>query len=138
MDAVTPRSPRRPSPGRSPGKVTGWLLAEAEREALLDRFPPAYPEVVAHHVTLKMGARPREPLPPPCSGTVVGEADDGAGVQCLVVAIDGSTERPDGGTYHVTWSLARGRRPVESNGVIAWLGWREVEPTPLTLTPARF
>lgn len=136
MDAATPPAERRPRPP----SVTGWLLDEAERTVLLQRFPPAYPDIVAHHVTLKLGAKRREPTPQPCQAVIVGEADDGAGVQCLVVEIDGSTERPDGGTYHITWSLdrSRGRRPVESNGVIAWLGWRPVERTTVTLTPGRF
>jgi hypothetical protein len=118
----------------------GWLLDETERAALLERFPPVYPDVVAHHVTLKMGARPREPLPAPCHGQIVGEADDGAGVQCLVVEVEGSCLRPDGGTFHITWSLdrARKRRPVESNGVIAWLGWTACDPVKISLTPGRF
>jgi hypothetical protein len=49
---------------------------------------------------------------------VVGVADDGAGVQALVVEIGGTTRRPDGSAYHITWSLARGRRAAESNDVI--------------------
>jgi hypothetical protein len=43
----------------------------------------------------------------------VGEADDGAGVQALVVRIGGTTERPDGAIYHITWSLAEGREARE-------------------------
>lgn len=136
MDAST-----RPS-RRATGSTTtiGWLLDEGERTALLKRFPPAYPDVVAHHVTLKMGARAREPLPAPAQGAIVGEADDGDGVQCLVVEVEGSTLRPDGGTFHITWSLCpvRRRRAVESNGVIAWLGWKPVEPVKISLTPGRF
>ena len=43
------------------------------------------------------------------------------GSGALVVRINGAVERPDRGAYHITWSLdrARGRRPVESNDVIA-------------------
>jgi hypothetical protein len=59
-------------------------------------------------------------------------------VQCLVVEVEGSCERPDGGVFHATWSLGRGRRALESNHMIAWLGWREVEPAPLRLIPGRF
>jgi hypothetical protein len=133
MDASTRRF-RRPAPPTT----IGWRLDDLERTALLKRFPPLYPDVVADHVTLKMGARPRDIAPEPCSGLIVGEADDGAGLQCLVVQVEGVTVRPDGGIYHVTWSLHRGRRPIESNGVIAWLGWRAVEPALITLIPARF
>ncbi len=86
-------------------------------------FPPAYPRVVAHHVTLKAGVRPDHPLPGDTECFVVGLADDGAGVQALVVEIGGTTQRPDGSTYHVTWSLADGREAVESNDVIRKRGW---------------
>ncbi|THD61845.1 hypothetical protein [Phenylobacterium sp.] len=114
---------------------TGWLLDPAEREALLARFPPRYPVVVAHHVTLKFGDRAAEE-PQATAGAIVGEADDGAGVQALVVAVDGAVARPDGGTFHVTWSLAEGREARESNDVIAARGWRPVTPpVPLRLPP---
>ena len=55
--------------------------------------------------------------------------------------IDGTCDRPDGSIYHITWSIdrARGRKPVESNDVIARLGWRPVEPpVPVRLQPDRF
>jgi hypothetical protein len=104
-------------------RFAGWLLAEDDRAALLRAVPPAYPNVVAHHVTLRPD--PPEGLPPPAEteGVAVGVADDGAGVQALVVEIGGTTDRPGGGTYHVTWSLADGRRAVESNDVIREQGW---------------
>jgi hypothetical protein len=57
----------------------------------------------------------------------------------MVVQVEGSSERPDGGTYHITWSLAPGRKAVESNDVIARFRWHPVEPpVPVTLQPARF
>lgn len=118
----------------------GWAIHPEDREALLEHFPPAYPRVMADHVIYKTAARPREPLPGPCHARVVGEVDDDAGVQCLVVEINGSVERWDGAVFHATWSLderAR-RRPIESIGVIAWLGWAPVEPVWMRLTPTRF
>ncbi len=48
----------------------------------------------------------------------MGVADDGAGVQALVVEIGATTRRPDGSTYRVTWSLAAGSEAAESNDVI--------------------
>lgn len=122
-----------------PDLVTGWKLDPAEREALLRRFPPRWLEVVADHVTLaSRKAGPRD-LPTTREGLIVGRADDGAGVEALVVEIAGTTDRPDGSTYHITWSLGSGRRAVESNDVLAARGWEALpEPVPLTLTPARF
>jgi hypothetical protein len=103
--------------------VAGWLLHPEERDRLMAVFPPAYPEVIAHHVTLKAGVSPDFPLPSETEGFVVGMADDGAGVQALIVEIGGTTRRPDGLTWHITWSLADGRRAVESNDVIRERGW---------------
>jgi hypothetical protein len=122
---------------RRPGFI-GWALDRDEREALLRRFPPRYPEVVADHVTLKFGDAAAR-LPTETSGEIVGEADDGRGVQALVVRIGGTTDRPDGSTYHVTWSLMPGRAAKESNDVIAARGWRPVAPpVPLKLAPTAY
>jgi hypothetical protein len=121
--------------------VTGWKLDGSDRLLLLDRFRPLFPDVVADHVTLRTGTNGSTPLPRETSGEVVGEIDDGTGLQALVVRIGGTTDRSDGSTYHITWSLdrARGRRPVESNAVIARLGWRSLaQPVPIRLQPARF
>ena len=101
----------------------GWALDRKERQELLARFPPRYPKAIADHVTLAF--RPKHPkLPTEPRGEIVGEADDGRGVQALVVRIGGTADRPDGSTYHITWSLADGRRAVESNDVIRANGWR--------------
>jgi hypothetical protein len=117
---------------------TGWLLDPADRARLLERFPARYPEVVAHHVTLKFGDRQAR-QPTETAGEIVGQADDGKGVQALVVAIGGSTDRPDGSTYHITWSLGPGRQAKESNDVIRDRSWRRLpEPIPVRLQPRTF
>ena len=118
--------------------VVGWLVEEAERPALLQRFAATYPKTIAHHVTLQAGVSEDEPLPPLVRCEIVGEADDGKGVQALVVEIDGTTDRPDGSTFHITWSLADGRKARESNDVIRSHGWTPVARTPVTLKPGRF
>jgi hypothetical protein len=57
----------------------------------------------------------------------------------MVVTIDGSTDRPDGSTYHITWSLSPGRLARESNDVLRDKGWQKFdEPIPVKLTPERF
>ena len=110
-----------------------------ERAQLLVRIPPKFANVIAEHVTLQLSGTCD--LPAARSGEVVGEIDDGAGVQALIVRIAGTTNRPGGSTYHITWSLdrSRGRKPVESNEVIRKFGWRPLpEPIPIQLRPARF
>ncbi|WP_309093027.1 hypothetical protein [Phenylobacterium sp.] len=120
------------------GTFIGWALDPGEREALLARFPPRYANAVADHVTLAF--KPTRPkLPTETAGEIVGESDDGRGVQAMVVRIGGTTDRPDGSTYHITWSLADGRRAKESNDVIRAHGWRPLpEPVQVQLEPRLF
>jgi hypothetical protein len=120
-----------------PGSVIGWKVDRDERDKLLERFPPHYEEAVADHVTLETNAEAK-PLPPDAEARIVGRADDGKGVEAMVVALDGSTDRPDGSTFHITWSLAPGRRARESNDVIRDRGWIEMKPIGVTVRPARF
>jgi hypothetical protein len=122
-----------------PRTVTGWKLQRDEREELLRRFPPKYENVIADHVTLRTGATPATPLPRKPEARIVGRADDGKSLECLVVELDGTTDRPDGSTYHITWSLGPGRKARESNDVLRDRGWKHIrEPLPVTLEPARF
>ena len=113
----------------------GWLLDPGDRARLLQRFPPVYADVVAHHVSF---APTHAFMPDALGAAVVGRADDGSGVEALVVSIGGTTHRPDGGRYHITWSLDRagGRRAADSNRVIAERGWTALEaPVPIRLAP---
>lgn len=119
----------------------GWKLDEAERSSLLDRFPPLWPDVIADHITLASGVPQDAPLPEPQQAEIVGSISDGEGLQALIVVVGGMSGRPDGGTFHITWSLdrSRGRQAVQSNDVIADLGWRRLpEPVPIRTIPARF
>lgn len=109
--------------------IIGWKLAAQDRASLLDRFPPRYARTIADHVTLAAHVPAATPLPSDTRAEVIGRADDDAGVEALVVAIDGSSDRPDGGTYHITWSLGAGRQARESNEVIARKGFEHVAPS---------
>jgi hypothetical protein len=116
--------------------VIGWKLDRGQRESLLRDLPPRYGEVVADHVTLKVGA---SNPPPEVRAEIVGRTDDDEGVEAMVVTIDGATDRPDGSTYHITWSLSPGRMARESNDVLKERGWKELDhPIPITVTPAKF
>jgi len=127
---------RQVRPGRS---VIGWSLERTQRTELLRQFDPAYAQVVADHVTLAARVASATPLPPSVQAEAVGRIDDGAGVEALVVAIGGDTGRPDGSTYHITWSLAHGRKAKESNDVLAARPWEPLaQPIPLRLIPARW
>ena len=105
----------------------GRLQHPDDRERLLAAFPPAYARVVARQVALEGEEAPDFPLPGEAEGFVVGVADDGAGVQALVVEIGGTARRPDGSAFHIAWSLGPGRKAAESNDVIRGRGWTATE-----------
>lgn len=121
--------------------MLGWKLDRTERETLLVRFPPSWPVVIADHITLDAHPRCGDPLPKQTTAKIIGSVDDGDGLQAMVVAIDESTERPDGNIFHITWSLdrERGRKPVDSLATIREHGWSMLdEPVSIHIHPARF
>ena len=126
-------------PGRGPAGgargYAGWILNDDDRRHLLNRFPPRFPDVIADHVTLCAEDDPRAAGLSEQRAQVVGHAYDPAGVEALVVEIAGATRRPDGGVYHLTWSLdvKAGRKAGHSNLVIARHGWMPIRP-PLEVT----
>jgi hypothetical protein len=116
-------------PGDRDAIYVGWVLRADDRAALLARFPPAFPDVVADHVTLCRDDAPNASGLAERRGRVVGRVVDPAGVEVLVVEIDGTTDRPGGGTYHLTWSIdvRAGRKAFHSNAAIAELGWDAID-----------
>lgn len=119
--------------------VIGWKVDTKQRESLLKRFPPTYARTIADHVTLRAKVASDSTLPHPVQARIVGRVDDGAGVEAMVVELDGTTERPDGGTYHITWSLAANRTAKESNDAIRDEGWQRFDaPVDVKLQPASF
>ncbi|MFY7835105.1 MAG: hypothetical protein ACOVQ0_02320 [Novosphingobium sp.] len=114
--------------------TTGWKITRECRDALIVAFPPKYARTIADHVTLSISGTT---LPDTIADAkIVGYADDGAGVEAMVVALEGSTARPDGKVWHVTWSLADDRSARESNDVIAQRGWTAIAQCGLHLEPA--
>jgi hypothetical protein len=127
-----------PKPQRG---YVGWELPASDREILLQIIAPLYPDVIAHHVTLKTGVTADYALPTQTFGEVVGVSCDDERVQCLIVKIDGELYRPDFGTFHITWSIDRekGAKPFHSNACIAKHGFKLINPTiPITLVPKFF
>lgn len=121
--------------------LVGYELTEPSRHEILKRFPPKYPEVLAHHITVRFPAKPGElPPPMPHSVKVVGYADSGDGLEALVIELDGTTKRPGmapeaGGMWHTTLSVDRKRaKPVQSNQLIQ-KGYQHVPPFHITVEP---
>ena len=122
--------------GKDPRGFTGYVLADESRNELKAVFPPQEPEFIGHHVTEEFGVRQsKAELPESVEARVVGYAKTN-GIEALVVEINGTTQRCDGNTYHVTWSLDRtkGYRPVHSNDLLK-NGWKDVNPINIHVTP---
>lgn len=75
--------------------VTGWKLDRAEREQLLERFPPEWPDVIADHITLDANADGAHPILRATHAEMVGGLNDSEDLQTMVVAIQGRTLRND-------------------------------------------
>lgn len=116
----------------------GWRLPEHERARLLQLFPAQFERVIAHHITFKFGVSSDHELPTQTRATVIAQVVDPEGVQALVVSVGGKTDRPDGGTLHITWSLAQGRKPVQSNQVILTQEWQPLPSIQFEIQPEFF
>ena len=117
-----------------------WLLSDHSRDVLLDTFPPEFPDVIAHHVTVK---NPSTIAPDPASITVVGQIVDPTGVQVLIVEVKVNDEvvTRDDTVFHLTWSIDRskGKKPFSSVDTIKRLyddGFTPHDPIAIETTPA--
>lgn len=117
------------------GGYQAFEISGASRSHLAGVFPPKFAEFIGHHITYNRGAKSDQPLPEATTFRVVGYAHDPAGIEALVVEVDGTTVRPDGKTFHITWSLDReaGFKPVNSNDLIARVGYEKL-PSPINIT----
>jgi hypothetical protein len=95
----------------------GYELEAGSRQKLIDLFPPKYPNFIGHHITEQFGMKDGEIPKQPQKVFVVGYIDNGEDVEGLLIEIDGTTVRPSGGQYHITWSIDRskGAKPVHTN-----------------------
>jgi hypothetical protein len=128
-----------------------YELTDEARQSVLRAFPPRYARAVAEHITVAFGVAAGAKLPPEARIEIVGHADDGNGIEALVVSVDGGTLRPaDGKTYHVTLSYDPARKPgaaidpqgtateyraIHSNALIEAFGYKAVPPMKIEAHP---
>jgi hypothetical protein len=104
-----------------------YNLTKASRDAVLKRFPPRFSEVKCDHITVEFGVADDKKLPPaPKSVRIIAHVIDETGIECLVVKIDGTVQRDDGNTFHVTLSRNTDRQSVESNNIIKTCQWKRL------------
>ena len=98
--------------------IIGWMIEPRDLQRMKILLPPKYVPVSSPHCTLCLGGRNSSALPGQEIGKIYGKVDDDKGVEALLISIGERKVRPDGGIFHITWSLAEGRKPRESNDVI--------------------
>jgi len=104
---------------------TAYVIDEESRKRLVEQFPMKYETHVGHHITIMTPATDESILPNDDNTiiNVVGIRDSGDGLEVLVVSVNGTINRPDGGMYHITWSLDIDKySPKDSNELLASYG----------------
>lgn len=101
-----------------PDDFTGYLV---DRDVLLRELAdrevrPAHPVLHADHVTYAAPDGSRAPEAQAIAVVAVVATDE---LDCAVVTVDGTSDRPDGSTFHITLSTAPGVHGRRSNDVLA-------------------
>ncbi len=115
---------------------TAYVLTDAAREKLAKKFPPKYENFIGHHITEQFGVPKDTNTPDPARIKVIGRVDSGDGLEALVVSVDGSQDRPNGGAYHITWSLDPSKyAPKDSNKLVTNSRFSLSMPIEIETTP---
>lgn len=120
----------------SRGVYLAFKLTENAKREILSMVTPKYKKIECDHITIEFD-NPTEELQSKFANStleVVGY-QFGEGVDCLIVEVDGSIKRPDGGVFHVTLSLKGGHKANESNAVIKQQGYNIIIPFPIQGSP---
>lgn len=112
---------------------SAYTLDNASRDALLTKFPPKYPTVIAHHITVEF---PGTQVPPDAQVKVIGYIDSGDGLEALAVSVNGSTTRADGKAFHITLSLDPTKySPKDSNDLLSKKKFTLIRAIPIETKP---
>lgn len=117
---------------------TGYELTSSSRDLLHRLYPPTNPTWLGHHITELFGVSDDEPAPDaPQSVYAVGYINVD-GIDGFVVEVDGSSKRPDGKVYHITWSInkSKGIKPMHTNNVVHKAA--PIDPIQLDVVPKTF
>lgn len=111
---------------------SAYILTEASRAKLLEKFVPIFEETILHHITYKF---PDTNPPPEINEVkVVGYAANDS-IEAFVVSLDGEVRRKDGSFYHITFSLDRLKaKPKDSNNLLKD-GWNKIDPITIEVNP---
>ena len=105
-----------------------YELDKESKAMLMEMFPPKYPEAKYDHVTICMGDINAIPPKPAQKVEVVGIADDGNGIEVLIVNINGTPLRNDGKHWHITASYDSSKLAPASFDIFAKPGKEKEKP----------
>lgn len=105
-----------------------YEIDKESKAMLMKMFPPKYPEEKYDHITVCMGGLYAIPPKPAKKVEVVGIADDGNGIEVLIVKINGSPTRNDGKSWHITASYDSSKLAPASFDVFAKPGKEKEKP----------
>lgn len=122
--------------------ISVYIVSGESQAALNKESRPKFTNFLGDHVTYQFKSSDSDPLPPTGDYYVVGYAYEmerhlrGSGIEAWVVEINGSTTRPDGETYHITWSHGSGHAPKDSKRIVK-KGWTKLDnPIKIHMEPA--
>ena len=113
---------------------TAFNLTKEARQLVLNLFTPKFNNVVAHHITYKFNVSENDTIPSITTAKIVGYAED-ENAQAVVVEVEGSSQRPDGGILHITICHNSSVKPYYSNNLIA-KGFTKINPVEINVKPS--
>lgn len=106
-----------------------YELDAESKSKLMEMFPPKYPVAKYDHVTIAMGNIDSKQPEPAQSVEVVGIANDGNGIEVLIVHVDGAAVRPkDQKPWHITASFDPSKNAPAAFDVFAKPGKEKEKP----------
>lgn len=103
---------------------TAYTIPTLYRQLLEERIPYSFKHKFGDHITAKYpyDKTVDGPVEENTTAIIIPYAvlSDGENIECILVKVNGSTTRPDGSRYHITWSIddKKKTKPVESNTII--------------------
>lgn len=108
-----------------------YMLKDADRERLLQMFPPTHPRVIADHISAESLNMMHLVKDGPAKAEVIGYADH-EGVQSLIVRVNGKELTGNGTPFHISWSSNPGVKVGGTGNIVRRYGYTKLDkPIPL-------
>ncbi len=105
-----------------------YEIDKESKAMLMEKFPPKYPEAKYDHITVCVGGLDAVPPEAAEKVEVVGIADDGNGIEVLIVNVNNFSTRKDGKPWHITASYDSSKLAPAAFDVYAKPGKEKEKP----------